>query len=143
MQRYADAYDYVQKTMCLTKTSTVDERTPHPARYTGRMDERPKRRWFRFTLRTMFVVVTVLGVWLGWNLHELRQRKLTRQYIVSHGGYVFDGVSDRPWNSLPYSWAILGEKPVETVGLPLQFEPEDRRHIERLFPDAHIQTSNH
>ena len=27
-----------------------------------------KPRWLRFSLRTLFVVVTIFGVWLGWNL---------------------------------------------------------------------------
>jgi hypothetical protein len=26
----------------------------------------PRRRWFRFSLRTLFVVVTLLGIWLGF-----------------------------------------------------------------------------
>jgi len=28
-------------------------------------DAPPRRRWFRYSLRTLFVMVTVLGVWLG------------------------------------------------------------------------------
>src|SRR4249920_2312085 len=35
----------------------------------------PKRRWFRFSLRTMFIVVTIFGVWLGWQLQIVRERK--------------------------------------------------------------------
>jgi len=33
----------------------------------------PKRRWFRWSLRTMFVVVTVCG-WIGYQLNWIRQR---------------------------------------------------------------------
>ena len=39
------------------------------------MSEAPKRRWFRFSLRTLFVVVTVCCVWLGWQLHIVRERQ--------------------------------------------------------------------
>jgi hypothetical protein len=35
----------------------------------------PKRRWFRFSLRTMFVVVTVLAIWLGYHINWARQRR--------------------------------------------------------------------
>ena len=37
----------------------------------------PKRRWFRFTfsLQTLFIVVTIVGVWLGWQLKIVRERK--------------------------------------------------------------------
>ncbi len=32
------------------------------------------RRWLRFSLRTLFVVVTVLASWLGYELNWVRQR---------------------------------------------------------------------
>ena len=34
----------------------------------------PKRRWFRWSLRTMFVVVTLFAVWLGYSLNWIRER---------------------------------------------------------------------
>ena len=34
----------------------------------------PERRCFRFSLRTMFVVVTVMGGWLGYCLNWIRER---------------------------------------------------------------------
>ena len=45
------------------------------------MSPAPKRRWFRFSLRTMFIVVTVFGCLLGWLSYELnwiRQRQAWR-----------------------------------------------------------------
>ena len=36
----------------------------------------PRRRWFRFSLRTLFVVVTVFAAWLGWELNWIRERRL-------------------------------------------------------------------
>ncbi len=38
------------------------------------MTPAPKRRWFRYSLRTLFVVVTVFGCWLGYELNWIRQR---------------------------------------------------------------------
>ena len=34
----------------------------------------PKRRWFRFafSLRTLFIVVTLFGCWLGYQINSLR-----------------------------------------------------------------------
>jgi hypothetical protein len=34
----------------------------------------PRRRWFRFSLRTLFLVVTALACWLGYQLHWIRER---------------------------------------------------------------------
>ena len=62
-----------------------------------------KRRWFRFSLRTMFVVVTVLGAWLGWTLKVRHDRAETRQWMEEQGlvlvGYEFmDGADEAaPW----------------------------------------------
>ncbi len=39
------------------------------------MTHAAKRRWFRFSLRTLFVVVTVFGVWLGWEIKYVRDRR--------------------------------------------------------------------
>jgi hypothetical protein len=39
------------------------------------MPEQPKSRWFRFSLRSLFIIVTVLGCWLGWESSVVRQRK--------------------------------------------------------------------
>ena len=42
----------------------------------GHTSEQPtRRRWFRFSLRTLFVAVTVLCVWLGWNANTVQKRK--------------------------------------------------------------------
>ena len=51
----------------------------------------PKRRWFRFSLRTMFVAHTVVAVWLGWNGHVVQQRREMRKTLAESpyfGGYV-------------------------------------------------------
>ena len=41
------------------------------------MNRAPRRRSLRvaFSLRTLFVVVTIIGVWLGWQLSIVRERK--------------------------------------------------------------------
>jgi hypothetical protein len=30
------------------------------------------RRWFQYSLRTLFIIVTVFAVWLGWELSIIR-----------------------------------------------------------------------
>ena len=45
--------------------------------------EKP-RAWFRFaySLRTMFVAITVFGVWLGWQVRIVHERKAIRGEIM-------------------------------------------------------------
>ncbi len=38
------------------------------------MNRNPERRWLRFSLRTVFVGVTVFGCWLAYELDWIRQR---------------------------------------------------------------------
>jgi hypothetical protein len=39
------------------------------------MDGKPSRRWFRFSLRTLFVVFTVVAAWLGRNVWLVGERR--------------------------------------------------------------------
>src|SRR5690242_18834364 len=46
----------------------------------------PRRRWFRFTLRTLFVVMAVLCIALGIVLHRARARREALRVIDELGG---------------------------------------------------------
>ncbi len=50
------------------------------------MTPAPKRRWLRFSLRTLFVVVTVLGCWLGWDLKWVNDRQRALLRVEETGG---------------------------------------------------------
>jgi hypothetical protein len=51
----------------------------------------PRRRRFQFSLRTIFVVMTiaVTCVWVGWDVLEVWQRKTMIAWIESQGGRVY------------------------------------------------------
>ena len=53
------------------------------------MPDAPKLRWFRFSLRTMFVAIAVFACWLGWNVHVVQNRLAVRRLIIENGGVVF------------------------------------------------------
>jgi len=66
----------------------------------------PPRRWFRFSLRTMFVVVTVFAVWLGYQVNWIRERKKLRVEWEESGGWIVAGQA-------PWQIRILGAGGVE------------------------------
>lgn len=53
------------------------------------------RRWFRFSLRTLFLLVTVLGVWLGLHIQAMRRQKESIAAIKSIGGWCYYDFQDR------------------------------------------------
>jgi hypothetical protein len=46
-------------------------------------------RWLipRFSLRALFVIVTILALWLGWQLSIVRQRQALREQLLLEGAY--------------------------------------------------------
>lgn len=52
------------------------------------MDDRPKRRWFRFSLRTLFVVVALLCAWLAIETNRAQTQRRAVEMIVRHQGRV-------------------------------------------------------
>ncbi len=49
---------------------------------------RPKRRWFRFSLRTMLLVITVFALWLGLHIHATRRQQQSVMAVQDAGGRV-------------------------------------------------------
>ena len=49
------------------------------------------RRWFRFRLRTLLILVTVLSVpigWIGWELDQRRRERKVTAWVEEMGGFV-------------------------------------------------------
>jgi hypothetical protein len=105
------------------------------------MSETPKRRWFRFSLRTLFVVVTVAAIAVGWVVYHLDWMRQRRQALESHAILVpvacdFGlGQCRTPWPL----W-ILGEADVGAVSfaLPSSTSDEEVERIRRLFPEVDV-----
>src|ERR1051325_2717717 len=94
----------------------------------------PRRRWFRFSLRMLFALVAVLGIWLGWNLHCVRKRDEILRELVSQSALVTYG-EPLPWRSIPISWALLGARPVRNINLQFNMTQDDVRQLELWFPE--------
>jgi hypothetical protein len=53
------------------------------------MTENRKCRWFKFSLRTLFIVVTVFTIWLGSRVHHARQQRMAIAAIEAIDGYYY------------------------------------------------------
>jgi Leucine-rich repeat (LRR) protein len=51
----------------------------------------PRRRWFRYRLRTLLIVLTVLSLplgWVGWRLAEVHRERSAITWVYKQGGQV-------------------------------------------------------
>jgi len=96
-------------------------------------DIAPRRRWFSFSLRTLFVVVAASGLFLAW-LGVQVQWIRDRHEALSHYSV---GTTVRP-KKAPWSIRILGEAGAPVVVVKFSTSMDERERLRRLFPEAKV-----
>ena len=99
-----------------------------------------KRRWFRFSLQTLFALVTLLAIWLGWQLSIVQERKAAMTRIIESGGIAAD-VDNEFMAQLTYDFSpvrrLFGDRSLNIVILPSSFESKQAVY-QRIFPEAAV-----
>lgn len=49
---------------------------------------KPKRRWFQYSLRTLFLLVTIFAIWLGFTVHRVNRQRDAVAAIREMGGWI-------------------------------------------------------
>jgi hypothetical protein len=128
----------------------------------------PKRRWFRWSLRTMFVAVTVVACWLGWLVWQVQivqERKATAQRIRVDGGGVYtvctreeapgivtlvlhDGTTPRSGDQIRQEsvgrvrqW--LGDLPATYVDLSVGSTELEVQRAKAVFPESEVSVGKY
>jgi hypothetical protein len=104
------------------------------------MDDDPykaprQRRWLRFSLRTLFVLVTLSAVWAAYSAHWIRERREFVRTLESDSWPFTVARFDTAVSAPALLW-LLGEEGAETITLAI--EP-DMALARRLFPEAQIE----
>ena len=97
------------------------------------MNTNPRRRWYQFSLRTMFVLVFVVSVplaWVGYSLSWIRQR-----HEALDARLVYD-FSDSATTTAPGGLWLFGEQGV----IGILCSPENAELARRLFPESSISS---
>jgi hypothetical protein len=96
-------------------------------------------RWFRFRLRTLFVVMTLVACAVGWFVGQVRlvkeREKFQETLFAAGGGFEWTS-NDFP--KLPWWRERLGDVGVEKVRVPYSCDAEIRADVKRLFPEAEL-----
>jgi hypothetical protein len=114
------------------------------------MSDDNRRRWFRFSLRSMFVLVTVLCCWLGWEASVVKHRKQTLKEVQQKGVFQFmpaesfaktfpPGTQTPPIATIPRLRSWLGDSAVQTIYYTAHYEGFSQAELDRLakiFPEA-------
>jgi hypothetical protein len=131
-------------------------RAGQPAMMVGMESSKPgERRWFSFSLRTLLIVITMLGCvlgLLGWNLKVVRQREATRVWLENQGGLVCEYKSTHSYAVVPETYRsfdstrelsqlrkMLGDQTVRVVDLPPALTDTQRKMIEEMFSEAEMR----
>ena len=65
------------------------------------------RRWFRVSLRTLLVLITAFGVWLGFQVAAARKQRNALQSLQASGGWSFDfGYQCTPLPSTSFRFSV-------------------------------------
>jgi hypothetical protein len=88
----------------------------------------PTRRWFRFRLRTMFVMTTLVCLYLGWATNWIHQR----QDFLRGAPEIYTYSNDV---RAPFPLCLLGEKGLAPI-YRIDHSADELDKVEKLFPEC-------
>jgi hypothetical protein len=109
------------------------------------------RSWWNFSLRTLFIGVTVLCGYLAYQMSVIRARDRVRQelkqipsvQVLTVAEFRNYGVlGSQEFATIPWSRRLLGDEPIQRItyyGFALNGQPGLREKVERTFPEAELQ----
>jgi hypothetical protein len=107
--------------------------------------------WWNFSLRTLFIVVTLLCAYLAYQMSVIRARDRLRQELKQIPSVQVLTVAEvrnygvlgsQELATIPWSRRLLGDEPLQRItyyGFALNSQPGLREKVERTFPEAELQ----
>jgi hypothetical protein len=103
---------------------------------------KPRRFQFRFSLRTLFVLLTLFGMllgWLDWNRRQVNEREKLFHSVAARGAMFGSLNSSVPRKPLTLVWSLLGATAVGLIEVPDGTCSEQELHrLMSLFPEARV-----
>ncbi len=102
----------------------------------------------------MFVVVTVVACWLGWQIRLIHERDATKKFVIRHHGVIAEDDNsvrqawldayplhpEVPERSMEISTIrrLLGDKAVIEITVPDSLGKNQLNRIQANFPEANV-----
>ena len=91
-----------------------------------------RRRWCQFGLRTLLVAVTFFALWLGWEMHYIRERRVflaSNREVIAAGPkrHLMMRKTQYKPAEIPLWRRWLGDEAVDVIQMP--FAAGDEVHI--------------
>src|SRR5689334_14148698 len=110
----------------------------------------PRRRWFRFSLRTLLALVTLVACccWPLWQWRIVQQRKSVitellgivgphqMQYYTIQTDDEYSGIE---MADLPYVRRRLGDFAISGISMPQSLDPQLIQRVAKSFPEAECE----
>ena len=102
------------------------------------------RRWLNFSLRMMFVVITLIGGYLGYHANTVHARRRLRHDFYEHPAVSFSTNyrSDRkPLATIPWIRRFMGDQPIQAIYFHRyngRVSLEEEQRLQQAFPEAEI-----
>ncbi len=113
----------------------------------------PRRRWFRFSLRSFLLLVLVGGSVLGWQMHVVHERTRLRQWLKFRDAYVVtlaDQAGQKAGDpgiphhgEIPWYRRLLGDEPVLLIDLREDVSEEAEDRVRRAFSESIVNQDFH
>jgi hypothetical protein len=107
-----------------------------------------RRRWFRFSLRTLLVMVAIFGTSLGWLAVQVKWIRDRHRVFQLASGVSETELVGFEGNSAPWSIRLFGEPGFSEVWVmvddeehPTERDQAIKRNAEVQFPEADIRYS--
>lgn len=109
-----------------------------------------QKRWFRYSLRSLFALVTIFALWLGWEVKFIHERQAIRAWLREGNGWEVTWedykntpsppgrAAGDPTMQIPIWRKWLGDEPIALLGFEPSATPADRARVKQLFPEAEI-----
>ena len=98
----------------------------------------PRRRWLRFSLRGLLIVVTLVAVWLGWNVHVVRQGKAALAEYRGSGELTAHNELNPSGKKLSLVRELMGDTHMRLFILEDGAPESKKNRLKALFPEATV-----